>query len=99
MSEWKNKIRQFYNTLNQKEGLHSVKDLCRSFLEGPYASFWKDQEAEKVIKYIGDWLDASQYKFEFHNKWIEMPNMNTIASYDEQEINKAKELLGLLKHN
>ena len=99
MNKWKDTIKQFYDILNQGEGLHSVKDLCRSFLEEPHASFWEGKEIDEVVKYIEDWLDVSQCKLEFHSRWIKKPNMNNIVNYDEQEINKVKELISLLKRD
>jgi hypothetical protein len=96
MNIWRNKIEKFYNNLSQENGLHSVKDLCKIFLEDPHASFWENKNESEVVEYIKDWLDVSESKLSFHKKWIGMLNMNNIINYDEQEIGRTKELLDLL---
>lgn len=96
MSTWEDKIKQFYADLNQKSGFHSVKDLCRGILEAPRASFWEDKEESKVVEWIKDWLEVSECRLKFHNKWIEIHNMPNIVNYEKQEIDKIKELLNLL---
>lgn len=99
MNKWEDTIRQFYSTLNQNEGFHSVRYLCRSFLEEPHASFWKGKETKEVVRYIEDWLNVPLCRLEFHSKWIEMFNMDNIINYEKLEVDKVKELLSLLKHN
>jgi len=94
---WINIIENFLEEIEKEDNLFSVKDLCKSFLEGPYAKFWSDKDVDQGILYLEDWITVSEAKFNFHHKWQQIPNIKNITDYDRKEIDKTKKLIKLLK--
>ncbi|MBI3618926.1 hypothetical protein HY213_02725 [Candidatus Peregrinibacteria bacterium] len=90
-NEWKTSVQLFLTELEQKRGLHSVKELCRFLLDQE----WTD---DVVIQYLKDFLGVSLVHHEFHRKWSDaVETMKNLLEYDLQEMEAASGLLEALQ--
>ena len=89
-NHWQPRLTAFAAQLTQREGYHSVKDLCEFLLR----EHWVD--SHQVVQYLHDYLAVSRKHLAFHTKWAALSNMKNLASYDQLEIEKVQELLEVL---
>ncbi|MBI1812604.1 hypothetical protein HY285_01890 [Candidatus Peregrinibacteria bacterium] len=90
-NEWKTSVKLFLTELEQKRGLHSVKELCRFLLEHEWTQ-------EVAIEYVKDSLGVSLVHYEFHRKWGEaMAKTKDTLEQDQKEMEAVTGLLEALQ--